>query len=249
MKYYIGDMRYCGRVNDRYDVRPFENAGEMNMELSKRWNAIVKPTDIVYVLGNMCCGRPSMWEEYVGSLTGRKVLITGEFDYVRLRASVYHLFDYITPYTETTDHNRRIILCHYPILQYHKCNRTNTFMFYSQSRNIEVKMQTYKIVQKIRNKYYNGATYNVGQVINVAANQPYMDFTPRTLEQLTIELDSGRMYNERPTIRETYYGGKQIIIQRAWYKPQLTIHKDLQPPQQEEVKEEKEETEEQVQAP
>lgn len=53
---------------------------EMNAELIKRWNATVRPWDVVYVLGDVCMGKIADTLGFVQQLNGHKHLITGNHD-------------------------------------------------------------------------------------------------------------------------------------------------------------------------
>jgi calcineurin-like phosphoesterase family protein len=61
---------YCGR--------PFSCAAEMDETLVERWNAVVKPSDHVYHLGDVAMRRPQL--QIVKRLNGHKRLIFGNHD-------------------------------------------------------------------------------------------------------------------------------------------------------------------------
>ena len=52
-KFYIADMHYDHKNVLAFDNRPFKTIDDMNAALVERWNAVVHPGDIVYVLGDM----------------------------------------------------------------------------------------------------------------------------------------------------------------------------------------------------
>lgn len=64
----------------RYCDRPFRDADEMNMELVRRWNEVVAPTDTVYVLGDFALGDIARTLAITTILMGRKVLVAGNHD-------------------------------------------------------------------------------------------------------------------------------------------------------------------------
>lgn len=91
-------------------LRPFESVEHMNAELVARWNAVVKPTDRVYVLGDVAINR--RYISVVGQCHGRKILIKGNHD-------VFKLKDYL-PYFEDLRaykvlDSRQAILSHIPL--------------------------------------------------------------------------------------------------------------------------------------
>lgn len=69
--------QFTGEENKR--VRPFANAAEMNDRMISGWNATVKPTDKVYVLGDVAMNKNAL-REAMPHLNGDKVLIKGNHD-------------------------------------------------------------------------------------------------------------------------------------------------------------------------
>jgi calcineurin-like phosphoesterase family protein len=64
----------------RYCDRPFDEVDEMNAGLVARWNAVVAPTDTVWVLGDVAMGRISLSLPWVAELNGHLALLTGNHD-------------------------------------------------------------------------------------------------------------------------------------------------------------------------
>jgi calcineurin-like phosphoesterase family protein len=104
-----GILSFCG------DVRQFEDVTEMNKELVRRWNAVVKPDDTVYHLGDVfwhAMSSAKRWR-YFHMLNGKKHLIVGNHDDAKTLA---------LPWLSTTPGvkvlNERdglhVTLCHYP---------------------------------------------------------------------------------------------------------------------------------------
>ncbi len=82
-KFFIGDTHFGHRGIVTYEpkARPFATVEEMNEELIKRWNEVVRPDDKVYHLGDFCLNRSAL---SIGlRLNGRKILITGNHDVFR----------------------------------------------------------------------------------------------------------------------------------------------------------------------
>ena len=63
-----------------YCDRPFRDVAEMNAELVRRWNQVVSPTDLVWVVGDVAMGRVEENLELVGQLAGHKRLVCGNHD-------------------------------------------------------------------------------------------------------------------------------------------------------------------------
>ena len=114
MNYYIADWHYDHTNILNFDNRPFKTCEEMNRELIRRWNAVVKPGDSVYVLGDMfwCKGDDAV--SVLKQLNGNKYLIKGNHD--RCHDSQFvRSFASIKDYMEIEDNGRKVVLSHYPI--------------------------------------------------------------------------------------------------------------------------------------
>lgn len=64
----------------RYCARPYADTEEMNKDLIKRWNAIVRPQDIVYHLGDFGMGNKEAISKWRRALNGKIKLIKGNHD-------------------------------------------------------------------------------------------------------------------------------------------------------------------------
>ncbi len=90
-------------------LRPWNNTEEMDEEMVKRWNEVVKPGDKVYHLGDIAINRRSL--SILGRLNGDKVLIKGNHDIFELKDYAKHFRD-IRAYNVTKE---GIIMSHIPI--------------------------------------------------------------------------------------------------------------------------------------
>lgn len=81
MTYWFTSDTYFGHANIiKYSKRPFANVDEMNEALIANWNAVVKPTDIVWHLGDVGFMSDAKLEAILVRLNGRKNLIFGNHD-------------------------------------------------------------------------------------------------------------------------------------------------------------------------
>lgn len=70
MTFFTSDTHF-GHANIlRYTSRPFQNIGEMDHELIRRWNTVVGHDDIVFHLGDLCLGDRGTATKYLGMLNG-----------------------------------------------------------------------------------------------------------------------------------------------------------------------------------
>jgi calcineurin-like phosphoesterase family protein len=101
-------IQYCGR--------PFANAGLMNECLVDNWNAVVKPGDKVYHLGDVFMGMGG--REGIGSLLnqlhGSKRLVVGNHDDIKFLSSG-SWFKKVMMWRVFTEYN--LLLTHVPIHQ------------------------------------------------------------------------------------------------------------------------------------
>jgi calcineurin-like phosphoesterase family protein len=73
---------------DGAPVRPWDDPNEMDEALVANWNAVVKPNDKVYHLGDVVINKKAL--QTVGRLNGDKVLIRGNHDI--FVDSLYHQY-------------------------------------------------------------------------------------------------------------------------------------------------------------
>ena len=76
-QFYISDWHYGHANVIAFDNRPFKSLLEMDEALVDRWNAVVSPGDIVYVLGDMFWCKAQDAIPILRSLKGQKFLIKG----------------------------------------------------------------------------------------------------------------------------------------------------------------------------
>lgn len=79
--WFTSDTHFGHKNIIRLSKRPFANASEMDAAIIERWNAVVKPTDDVWHLGDFAfrAGKGHATEIF-GKLNGHKRLIIGNHD-------------------------------------------------------------------------------------------------------------------------------------------------------------------------
>ena len=102
----------------RFCKRPFKDVKEMNEEIIKRWNSIVKPDDIVFHLGDFAWGGSEVWNNVLDRLNGRIVLIMGNHDEKNIRSGYYKRFEHVAYQMHIYVEGQSIYLNHYPFLCY-----------------------------------------------------------------------------------------------------------------------------------
>jgi calcineurin-like phosphoesterase family protein len=98
-----GIIKMCGR--------PFATVDEMERELVLRWNAVVRPEDEVWHLGDFSHRADERVARRVfGALNGRKRLIVGNHDSAKIQALPWESVD---QFREVTVEGQKLFLCHY----------------------------------------------------------------------------------------------------------------------------------------
>lgn len=180
MNYFIGDP-HIGHENIlKYDKRPFSSIKEHDLEFMKRWNSVVTDEDDVYILGDVSWLDEDGTIEYYKKLKGKKHLIKGNHDGKILKNPEFRkLFVEITDYKELFLTKKfGIILSHYPIPCFNKHLR-GWIHFYAHVHNTfewDVMLKTKEIFEKEYGKKCD--MYNVGCMMD------YINYTPRTLEEI-----------------------------------------------------------------
>ena len=192
--YYIADL-HIGHANViRFDNLPFHDLNEMHQTIVDNWNRTVKTTDMVYILGDFCWAKESEWPFYLAPLAGQKVLICGNHDPKQFGQQTKKLFQDIKDYKEITDCGKHLILSHYPI-PFHKADyNPDCWMLYGHVHAT----REYDMMVKLRMEVKANHTeqhHNIGNWINVGCMMPWMNYTPRTLEEL---IAGNAVYNWTP---------------------------------------------------
>ena len=78
--WFTSDLHFGHANIIEYSGRPFHDVNHMNQALIERWNALVQPDDIVWVLGDVAMGRIDETLPLVQQLAGHKRLVAGNHD-------------------------------------------------------------------------------------------------------------------------------------------------------------------------
>lgn len=176
-KFYISDLHFGHNNAIRFDNRPFENVEEMNSELIRRWNEAVGDEDTVYILGDMFWIKPSDAAEVLKKLKGKKILIKGNHDRIGDK-SFDKSFERITDYLEVEDGERRIVLCHYPIPCF-KNHFYGWYHFYGHVHN----SREWDMIEDLKRRMVSELKVPC-EMYNVGVMMPYIDYTPRTADEI-----------------------------------------------------------------
>lgn len=201
MRYYIADCHFFHEnLNTKMDMRGFQSAEEMNAYMRMKWNQKVRNNDEVVILGDLSWGNPEETNQLLKQLNGRLFLIQGNHDkYVKNKAFHADRFEWIKPYEELSDHKRKVILSHYPIMCYNGQYRLDeeghpkTYMLYGHVHDtLEQRLlEQFQQITKTHQRVDPGGIerFIPCQMINCFCM--YSDYTPLTLDEW-IECDRKR---------------------------------------------------------
>lgn len=188
MDYFISDL-HLGHIRClAFDNRPFKSIEEHDHCLIENWNSAVGIDDDVYLLGDISWYNSTKTIEIFKNLNGNVHLIKGNHDNKILKnRDLQAIFSEIVDYKELTlDNDKGIILCHYPIPcfknhyygWYHLYGHVHSSFEWNMMENCKMNMQ---------------ALYDKQcQMFNVGAMMPYINYKPRTLEEIVNGYNAGR---------------------------------------------------------
>lgn len=114
--WFTSDTHFHHAAMIKHNLRPFTSVEEMNETLIENWNALVKPKDTVYHLGDVMV---SKGPEVLHRLNGYKYLVAGNHDKRNLNKPEFKKnFVWIKEYHELKlyEERQKIVLFHFPIL-------------------------------------------------------------------------------------------------------------------------------------
>lgn len=182
--FYISDLHLEHANVIRFDGRPFRDTREMFQQIKKNWNSTVINDDTVHILGDFVWAKEPFWAAIVSQLNGNKVLIRGNHDPKEFSKETRRLFVDIREMHEITDNGRHVIMSHYPI-PFHKGDyNANCYMLYGHVHNTREAEYTRQVRDMIRQKINGTRGEPLGQLLHVGCMEPYMNYTPRTLDEI-----------------------------------------------------------------
>lgn len=182
--YYIADCHLYHENAIKFDNRPFATVEEMNRVIINNWNRRIRNNDKVYILGDFIWASACYWPKIVNSLNGKKILILGNHDPRTFSQEVKDCFEEIVEYKEISDCNKRIIMCHYPIIFHTKDYRENCYMLYGHVHATKEYEYLIKIRNEIKKRNDQKEIHPLGNFINVGCMMPWMNYAPRTIEEI-----------------------------------------------------------------
>lgn len=180
-KFYISDTHFFHDYALRFDNRPYSNMDEMLDDMMKRWNSRVSNADHVYIAGDFVWHMGPEAEAYMRKLNGNLHLIIGNHDRFIKNKRFTKRFEEIVYYKEMRDTDGEaehpIVICHYYI-PYYNTHRYHGILIHGHSHNTDESKFERSITEENRLAGFKPEIYNVGCML------PYMDYAPRTLQEI-----------------------------------------------------------------
>lgn len=183
-KFYISDYHFFHSVAlrmSRSDL--FDTVENMNEEIIRRHNSVVRENDNVYILGDIIvCEEDELDEKLaqtVGRLNGRLHLITGNHDYKYIDNPKFRkYFESISESKLIRDNNKFVQLYHYPVLMWYKKHK-GAYHVFGHMHDEKISSE-YNILKNEKN------AFNACVEVN--------NFTPCTLDEL---IENNRFFYNR----------------------------------------------------
>lgn len=171
VKYYISDLHFGHEKILKFDGRPFKTVEENDNTIIKNWNNRITDDDMVFILGDVSYYDFMETRDLLLELTGQFFIIRGNHDKHWLNGSGRYESS-VKDYMRITDyyHDKPVdvVLCHYPIAVWDKQFNGGLHLYGHIHNN------NHEIVKHPEMKN----SYNVGCML------PYMNYTPRTLDEI-----------------------------------------------------------------
>ena len=124
--------------------RPFNDILDHNETIIKNWNEVVKPTDMVYHLGDFAMGNNlKLLRDWLSRLNGQKHLILGNHDNRKMHSILLQeglwcsIRDYhMIPITLENKTEIKLVLSHFPILEFNGAWHSNVVHCYGHIHDI-----------------------------------------------------------------------------------------------------------------
>ena len=174
MIYYISDTHFRDQSIFDKCKRPFKSLQEMEETIVQKWNTKINDDDVVYVLGDLVKDDDASAIQIFNKLKGHKHLIVGNHDHQLLEViEDSSLFETIRFIDLIFDKNRKVCVCHYPLMDWMEFNRQGVLVYGHIHNKTAMNGNAYKLMKEF---YETLPAYNCG--VDVC------NFEPKTLDEL-----------------------------------------------------------------
>lgn len=184
---FISDLHFNHEDIISFDRRPFKDKKHMFYAMVDKWNRKVTNDDIVYVLGDFSIDKkPETILSILKRLNGTKYLIVGNHDQCLDDERVKEAWsNHIASIEEVVVDGKKVILSHYPLASWKNMQGFGPDHKYAPVHlyghvHMTKEFNWYKnYLENIRAEFgYEMKAFNVGAML------PYMNYVPRTLDEI-----------------------------------------------------------------
>lgn len=156
--FFISDHHFGHSKIIKFCNRPFKTVDEMDFEMIDRWNAVVRPNDNVYHIGDLSFLSARETSVLLDCINGNIHLLQGNHDKRWLNGDTKNKLVWVKPYYELKLWNQKIVLCHYPMISWNRSfhgsfhlyghihNNGNAGTEHLRAMNMSVELHDYKPV-------------------------------------------------------------------------------------------------------
>ena len=162
MHFFTADQHYGHKriIEPDYCDRPFESIEEMDEALIANHNAVVKPGDIVFHVGDFALVPRARVQGYIDQLNGNHVFIRGSHDRWLQKSAPYIV--------ELKIEGQQLVLCHYAMRTW-RWSHYNSWQLYGHSHGkLEPIGKQWDI--GVDNNYFYPVSFD--QIVEIMAERP-----------------------------------------------------------------------------
>lgn len=138
MKWFTSDLHFFHKNILKFTNRPADTIDDMHELIINNINEVVKPSDILYHLGDLNFGKPVYMLDFFERINCEVQLLQGNHDsdgamrLYRLAPNVVRAE--CSPYLEVREGGQKLVLCHYPLAVW-KNNHHGSWHLYGHCHN------------------------------------------------------------------------------------------------------------------
>lgn len=198
--YYIGDCHFGHENGIKYDYmnygKYFASIEEHDQLIIDNINKVVTPQDNLYFVGDVSWYPPVKTSELLEQINCKnRFLIKGNHDHWAKDGRCKKMFQAIYDMKTIDDNGRRVFLCHFPVMMW-PGQHSGTINLYAHLHNTREEYDYQEFVHEMNKRICarDGRKYKPVRAFNVGCMLDYMDYTPRTLDEI-MEKTNGSRYN------------------------------------------------------
>jgi calcineurin-like phosphoesterase family protein len=166
----------------RLSRRAFQSVTEMDTALIAAWNAVVAPGDTVYHLGDFCFRNARPAPDYLAELNGEVHLIVGNHDGATLSRHAAS-FASVNQIREISLNGKSIVLCHYPMREWHGCWRGAWHLFGHVHGRLNHEPVGYSLDVGVDSNRFRPWRFEEIEALFAARVNPFSDVRPQPVKK------------------------------------------------------------------